>query len=129
MSFVSLRQALLVDATASGLTGALMIAGAGLLADPLGLPTVLLREAGLILVPYVAFVLIVAARNPIAPRAVWTVIACNALWTAASFAILAGGFVAPTTLGTLFVAGQALAVAALGGLQYLALRGARMWVA
>jgi hypothetical protein len=43
-------------------------------------------------------------------------------WTVASFGILASGMVAPNLLGTLFVAGQALAVAALGALQYMALR-------
>jgi hypothetical protein len=50
------------------------------------------------------------------------VIGCNALWTAASFALLASGAVAPNALGVAFVVGQALAVAGLGGLQYLALR-------
>jgi hypothetical protein len=122
-SSVFLRRALLIDAAASGATGALMIAGAGGLEGLLGLPATLLRGAGLVLVPYVAFVAIVAARARISVPAVWAVIACNALWTAASFALL--GFVAPTTLGTVFVIGQALAVAALGALQFVALRPPR----
>lgn len=121
-SSVFLRRALLVDAAASGLTGALMLAGAGMLTDLLGLPAALLRGAGLVLIPYVAFVAIVAARTHISTAAVWAVIACNAVWTVASFALVIDGFVTPTALGTAFVIGQAVAVAALGALQYAALR-------
>ena len=119
---VLLRRALLLDAAASGLTGALMLAGASVLEGPLGLPGWLLRGAGLVLVPYVAFVAITATRARIAAGAVWAVIAANTLWTAASFAILASGFVGPTMLGIAFVIAQALAVAGLGALQYAALR-------
>ena len=118
---VFLRRALIVDALASGLTGALMLAGGSVLAQMLGLPTALLQGAGLVLIPYVAFVAIVAVRAHIAVPAVWAVITCNAVWTVASFALLIDGFVTPTTLGTAFVTGQALAVAALGALQYVAL--------
>src|SRR5215470_13034435 len=125
---VFLRRALLVDAAASGLTGALMLAGANTLAPMLGLPTALLQGAGLVLVPYVAFVAVVAGRAHISTPAVWTVIACNAAWTLASIALLVD-FVTPTALGTVFVIGQALAVAALGGLQYVALRRPRMVLA
>ena len=51
-----LRKALLLDAAASGATGLLLIGGAGFLDGLLGLPVALMREAGLILVPFVAFV-------------------------------------------------------------------------
>src|ERR1041384_5285214 len=52
----NLRFALLADAVASGATGLMMIAGADLLTGLLGLPVALMREAGLVLVPYVALV-------------------------------------------------------------------------
>ncbi len=117
-----LRAALLIDAVASGLTAALLVAGADALRDWLGLPVALMREAGVILVFYVAFVMFVATRDKIAAGAVLAVIACNALWTLASFAIVKAGLIAPTTLGTVFVVGQALAVLALGALQLFALR-------
>jgi hypothetical protein len=116
------RAALLIDAVASGLTAALLIAGADLLRDWLGLPVVLMREAGLILAVYVALVVVAATRPQVSPRAVWAVIVTNLLWAVASFAILETGMIAPTTLGIVFVAGQALAVLALGALQYAALR-------
>ena len=44
-----LRRALMLDATASGATGLLLIAGANLVDGLLGLPAVLLRAAGLVL--------------------------------------------------------------------------------
>ena len=58
----NLRFALLADAAASGATGLMMIAGADLLTGLLGLPVALMREAGLLLVPYVALVAFVGTR-------------------------------------------------------------------
>src|SRR5947208_1738566 len=78
-----LRNVLLLDAAASGATAALLIAGAGLLDGLLGLPVALMREAGLILVPYVAFVAWVGTREGIARGAVWAIVAANALWVVA----------------------------------------------
>jgi hypothetical protein len=117
-----LRRSLLLDAVASGATGALMLAGAGLLEGWLGIPAALMRGAGLVLVPYVAFVGYLATRETMTPAAVWTVIAANALWAAASGALLLSGWVAPTALGYAFVLAQAVAVAAFGELQYVGLR-------
>ena len=64
-STTCLRNVLLLDAAASGATAALLIAGAGLLDGLLGLPVALMREAGLILVPYVAFVAWVGTRESV----------------------------------------------------------------
>ena len=120
MSF--LRAVLFIDAVASGLTAALLIAGVDMLRDWLGLPVVLMREAGLILALYVALVAVVATRPSVSTRAVWAIIVANGLWALASFAILATGLITPTSLGIVFVVGQATAVLALGALQYVALR-------
>ena len=117
-----LRNVLLLDAAASGATGLLLIAGAGLLDGLLGLPAALMREAGLILVPYVAFVAWVGTRETVARGAVWAIIAANALWTVASAGLLMSGLVAPTTLGYAFVIAQAAVVALLGELQYVGLK-------
>jgi hypothetical protein len=117
-----LRRALLLDALASSATGLLLIAGAGLLEGLLGLPAALLRGAGLVLVPYVAFVIFTGTRAAIPPVAVWVIIAANALWAAASALLLLSGWVAPTALGYAFVIGQAAVVALLGELQYVGLR-------
>jgi hypothetical protein len=116
-----LRNALLIDAAVSGATGLLMIAGAGLLEGLLGLPAALLRGAGLVLVPYVAFVVWAGTRAHIASGAAWAIIIANAAWAIAS-AFLLMGTLSPTLLGTIFVIGQALVVALLGEVQYVGLR-------
>ena len=77
-----LRFALLGDAAASGATGLLLAAGAGVLSSLLGLPEGLLRIAGLVLLPYAAFVAWIGTRSAGAPRiAVRAVVAVNLLWT------------------------------------------------
>jgi hypothetical protein len=117
-----LRRALILDAIASGATGLLMIAGAGLVEGLLGLPAALLRGAGLVLVPYVAFVVYAGTRDIISRSAVWTIIVANVAWAAASALLLVSGWVSPTALGYAFVIAQAVVVALLGELQYMGLR-------
>jgi len=119
-----LRLALLADALASGATAALLIAGAGVLERWLALPTALMREAGLVLVPYVVLVGAVASRPATPVATVTAIIAINAAWTAASVLLLVGGWVTPTLLGVAFVMAQAIAVGAFGVIQYLCLRQA-----
>ena len=101
-----LRRALILDALASGATALLMIAGAGLVEGLLGLPAALLRGAGLVLVPYVAFVIYTGTREAISRPAVWTIIVANVAWAAASALLLVSGWVAPTALGYAFVIGS-----------------------
>jgi hypothetical protein len=60
-----------------------------------GVPAALLREAGLILLPYVAFVVYVSTRQNLARPAIWAVIVCNVLWMGASVALLVGPWIAP----------------------------------
>src|SRR6185503_16940122 len=92
----NLRFALLADAVASGATGLMMIAGADLLTGLLGLPVALMREAGLVLVPYVAFVAFVGTRAVISRPAVQAVIALNVLWVLGGAGLLVSGWVVPT---------------------------------
>jgi len=117
-----LRYALLADAIASGATGVLLIAGAGFLDGLLGLPVALMREAGLLLVPYVALVAYVGTREHIARPAVQTIIALNIVWTLCSIGLLLTDYVAPTALGTAFVVAQAAVVAVFAELQLIGLR-------
>ena len=81
-----------------------------------------MRAAGLILIPYVAFVAWVAIRETIARSAVWAIIATNAIWAVASVGLLVSGLVVPTSLGYAFVIAQAVVVALLGELQYAGLK-------
>lgn len=117
-----LRLALIADAIASGATALLLLAGAGLLANLLGLSTDLLRYAGFILVPFVAFVAWTGARPEIPRGAAGAIVVLNFAWVAASVALLVSGMVAPTVLGLTFVLVQALAVGVLAELQWVGLR-------
>jgi hypothetical protein len=121
-----LRYALLADAIASGATGLLLIAGAGLLESFTNIPVALAREAGLVLIPYVAFVATVGTRENIMRGAVWAIIAANAVWALASVALLVSGWIAPNVLGVIFVAMQAAVVAVFGELQFIGLRRSAM---
>ncbi len=114
-----LRVALLGDAAASGATGLLMAAAAGPLAPLLGLPEPLLRGAGLVLLPYAAFV---AWLGRPVPGLVRAVVAVNLLWAADCVLLLASGFVAPTGLGIAFVLLQALVVLGFALAQWAGLR-------
>jgi hypothetical protein len=117
-----LRYALLGDAVASGATGLLMLAGASFLTNWLGLPTGLLRGAGLVLLPYAAFVAWLGTRPHPARAAIWAVVAINVLWAIESVLLLASGWVAPTALGVAFVLAQAIVVAGFAGAQAYGLR-------
>lgn len=115
-----LRRALLADAVASAGTGLLLAFGAGMLDSLLGLPTLLLREAGIFLLPYAAFVGWMGTRARLPESLVWLVIVGNALWTVASVALFV--WTQPTALGYAFVLGQAVVVGIFAELQYMGLK-------
>jgi len=121
-----LRRALLADAIISGATGIAMILGAGMLGSLFGVPAPLLRWAGVSLVPFAAFVGVIAARDSIAPGAVRAVIVANALWAVDSVLLLLTGWVEPSLLGYAFIIGQALIVAALAEIQHVTLKTATL---
>ena len=113
---------LLADALVSGATGALMALAAGLLEPVLQVPATLLRIAGLALLPYAAFVAMLARRDVLPRGAVWAVVACNALWAVDCVALLFTGWIDPSVLGVAFVVMQAVVVAAFAELQVVGLR-------
>lgn len=119
---VFLRRVLLADAVSGLAMGMLLVLGAGTLEPLFGLPAGLLREAGLVLLPIAAFVAYVGMRRTLSRRMVWAVIICNALWVADSFVLLLSGWVTPTLLGQVFIAGQALAVAVFAELEFFGVR-------
>lgn len=121
-SFSFLRQVLLADAVASGVTGLLMLLGSVPLEPWLAIPVWLLRAAGAVLVPYAAWVAWLAGREQPSRAAVWTVVVCNALWAIDCVLLLLTGWVQPTLLGTTFLLVQALVVLAFAELQYVGLR-------
>ncbi len=117
-----LRLALLGDAIASGATGLLLVGGAEVLTNLLGLPEPLMRYAGLFLLLYAAFVGYVGTRATASNSTIWTIIIGNALWVGESILLLFVGWTSPTTLGTAFVVAQALVVAGFVEAQWIGLR-------
>ena len=123
---VLLRRVLLADAIISGATGIAMMLGAGTLASLLGVPEPLLRWAGASLIPFAAFVGVLAARESLAAGAVRAVIVANVLWAVDSVLLLFTGWVEPSVLGYAFIIGQAVIVAALAEIQHIGLRSATL---
>jgi hypothetical protein len=81
-----------------------------------------LRETGLFLVAYAAFVGWLGTRATMLRALVMIVIAGNAAWTLASIALLFSGAVTPNLLGEAAIAMQAIVVGVLAELQYIGLR-------
>ena len=117
-----LLRVLLLDAASSGAMGLLLALGAGALGPIMHLPAGLLREVGVFLLGFAALVGAMATRQSLPRWLVLAVVAGNALWAVDSLLLLLAGWVAPNALGAAFVAGQALVVAALAGLEWLGLR-------
>ncbi len=117
-----LRRALLADSVVTGASGLLLTLAAGPLADVFDVPTLLLRLAGVSLLPYTALVLYIATRGTIPRRGTWAIIGLNLLWAVDSLLLLITGWVDPSALGIAFIIAQALIVAAFAEAQYLGLR-------
>jgi hypothetical protein len=120
-----LRLALRLDAAASGALGLLALAAASPLTGLLGPTAGMLRGTGAFLVAYALALVLIAAR-PVIPRpAAWAVVIGNSLWVLGSVGALIAGRDTFTTLGTVVVLAQAVAVAVFADLQWLGLRRAR----
>lgn len=117
-----LRRALQADAIFSGAGAAMFSLGAGVLAPLCNLPEALLRESGLFLVAYAAFVGWLGLRETLPRMLVGLVVVGNAAWTLASIALLFSGAVTPNLLGEALVASQAIVVGVLAELQFIGLR-------
>ena len=117
-----LHRSMIADATISGATGLMLMAGAGMLTTLLGMPESLMRYAGLILLPFAAMVFYWSNPARLSRPRVWTIIALNIAWVVASVLLLAAGWTEPTALGVAFVLFQAVVVAVFAELQYAGLK-------
>lgn len=117
-----LRGALLADAITSGAMALLLAIAATPLATLLALPEAFVRETGLLLVPYALFVGYLGLRVRLRALVAWLIIAGNAVWTLASFALLVGNWLSPNLYGEIFIALQAIVVGVLAELQYVGVR-------
>ena len=119
---IFLRRVLTADAAITGTTAVMLVEGATLLRDLLGLPAGLLRGAGLSLIPFTGLLVYLLRRNTLPRGAAWFVVACNVLWAIDSVVLLFTDWVDPTRIGQLFVVFQALVVAGFAEAQYVGLR-------
>jgi hypothetical protein len=117
-----LRRALAADAIFSGAGAVIFTLGAGELAPLFDLPEALLRETGLFLIVYAAFVGWLATRQSFPRILAGIVVVGNAAWTLASIALLFSGAVTPNLLGEAAVVGQAIATGIFAELQFIGLR-------
>lgn len=121
-SMTFLRRVLLVDAISSALMGAALLTLTDLFASLCNLPSQLLMESGLALLPFAAFVGYLASRLAPPRSGTWCVVALNAAWVLGSAALLLSGAIAPNAFGYAFIVIQAVVVGAFAELQYMGLR-------
>lgn len=117
----NVRVLLGVDAAVCAVGAVGLLVAAGALGPATGLPEGLLRGAGLVLVPWVAFLAWCASRAEPPRRAVLAVVVLNLLWAADSVLLLALGWVSPNAAGVALVLVQAAMGAGIAVLQALAL--------
>lgn len=117
-----LRRALLADTAFSGLSALGLTFGAVVFASLFNLPEALLRETGLFLIAYTAFVGWLGTRRSAPKALVVAAVIGNAAWAVASIALLFSGAVTPNFLGEIVVVTQAIATGVFAELQYVGLR-------
>ncbi|MGE0658808.1 MAG: hypothetical protein AB7F36_14505 [Reyranellaceae bacterium] len=115
-----LRQALLLDAAASGSMGLVMAAAPGFVAGLLGLPAGFVLAIGVFFVVFALSLL--ALRSYPLPALVWLVVLGNFAWSVASVAILFTDLIAPNTFGIVVIIAQAVAVAVFAELEMIGQR-------
>jgi hypothetical protein len=116
-----LRRSLQLDGIASGLTGALLLFGAGPVSALIGLEAPgIARAIGALLAVYAAALLYNAGRARVSRGETLAVVVLNAGWVLASIAVIEFGPL--TTLGNVAVAAVALAVVGFAVLEILGLR-------
>ena len=109
--------ALKLDAIVTGANGAAYLAAAGVLDSALGVDAALLRALGSFLLVFAAAVWIVATRPAVPRAAVRAIVAANAAWALASLVVLVADSFSPTTVGSVWIALQAVVVAGFAALQ------------
>ena len=117
-----LRRVLFADAISCAGLGLLLLALSDALANLFNLPSQLLIQAALVLLPFAAFIVYVASRANVSRFAVGAVIVVNVIWVIESFVLLGLESIDANVLGQAFVIAQALFVAAISALEYVGLK-------
>lgn len=117
----TLRWLLKADAAVTGVNGLAYLGAADGLDSLLGVSSGLLRAVGAFLATYAVLVWLVATRRAIIRRAVWGVIAANAIWALDSFVIAGAGWLSASGAGRVWIVLQAITVGGLALAQWRAL--------
>ncbi|MES2901222.1 MAG: hypothetical protein V4723_15940 [Pseudomonadota bacterium] len=117
-----LKFALYADAAASVGLGVLQLLLPSLLTEQLRLPTVLLTGTGLFLLAYALVLVLLASARQVWAAAIRFIVIGNVGWALACCALLLSATVAPSPLGTAFIAVQAGAVLVFAYLERAGLR-------
>jgi hypothetical protein len=120
-----LPRLLTLDAASCAAMGLAQVAATEWLSAWLQLPQALLLETGLFLIAYAAALAWLVSR-PVLPRKAVAVFALgNVAWAIGCIALMAGPWLAPSTLGMVWIGAQAAASLIVADLQWLGLRGQR----
>jgi hypothetical protein len=122
LSGIPLRSSLAADAMVCATTGLMTIVFAAPLADLTDLPANLLRVAGLLLMPYVAFLAALVRRTSIPERAASVAIGVNIAWAVGCGAVLLSDRVQPNGVGVAFILVQAGGVLVIAAIQRAGMR-------
>lgn len=117
----TLKMLLLLDAGTCVAMAALLLVASTVVAAFTAIPAALLFHAGIVLLPAAALMAFTATR-PDSSALVRLIVAGNVLWVAGSIWLMVGPWIAPNTLGNVFIAVQALAVTGLAALEFAAMR-------
>lgn len=117
-----LRRVLLVDCWSTAAFGVVMLAGAGPLSGPLGLPVAWSVPFGVLMLAGAGVLWLVARRVPVPRRHGLAVVAGNALSGAGMVALTFSGLLPLTAAGVVFMLVGALVVAVYAALEYAGLR-------
>ncbi|OMI40301.1 hypothetical protein [Streptomyces sparsogenes] len=120
-----LRTSLRVDSWATAAFGAVMLAGATWLRDPLGLPVALSVVLGIVMLAGGAVLALIARYPRIPVGAAAAVVVVNSLSCLGMVALACTDVVALTGFGRAFMVVGAVAVAVFGELEFVGLRRAR----
>lgn len=120
-----LRRALLLDAGVSAAVGAAYVFAATAVETHIGSPAATNRVLGLVTLAIASVFALIATRPTIHRAAATAVAEGNVLWVIASVVVVAVGVWDLTTLGTVWILGQAAAVGSFAALQAIGLRRSR----
>jgi len=117
-----LKRVLWPDAALSLVCGLLMVFDTPLLESLLRLPAPLLLAAGIVCLPYAAFLGWLATRRQAPLAALWAPVLLNVVWAASWLGAAFGGSLAPSLLGEAFIGVQVIGTLLLAELEFAGLK-------